>query len=523
MAKRIRARGMNAALAGGEAGVGEMNPARSPLRPKQFGVALAAAVVGGSLGMFTYHAVSATTTAYTGQVTPTQTYYLNFAADGTVLALDVKPGQHVKKGQVLATQDGDVAQAQLSAAQAAATADAAVVAADQDPQATQSAAAADALSVTQAQAAVTAAQNALTVQQGSAQSTVSTQNSAVTSAQNTYQADETRYAADCSSTATSSTTTSAAANEADAPDNAASSSTTIPDASSSASSDAGAGSAQSSPTASAKSSPNAKATTPATSTTTTSAAEAVQQEEYCSNLQSTINRDATTVSSDQAGLSDVQSSVQLQGERDSADLTSSQDVLTAAEARQSAATAPVTPAVIDQAKADLATAQAQVATDQQALTNTQIVAPADGVVAATAGGVGDVVGPDGVHGFQGPSEESGTNSNSGSGFELFVPQTSGGGSTSSQNTYMPLITLYTSPYTVVAQVPETDMSSVHDGVSASLDITALNTTINGTVENTELAPVDDNSSTTTYYDVTLSLASNNAQLMAGMSVQVTIG
>ena len=473
MAKRIRARGMNAAMAGGEAGVGEMTPARSPLRPKQFGVALAAAVVGGSLGMFTYHAVSNTTSAYSGQVAPTQTYYLDFAADGTVLALDVKPGQHVTKGQVLAGQDADVAQAQLAAAQAAATADGAVVAADEDPQATQSAAAADALSVSQAQAAVAAAQNALTVQQGGAQSTAVAQGSAVTSAENTYQADDARYTADCSSTtvpaATSAPPTIGAAV-------AAAPMKSVP---------------------SAKSSPSAQATTSASSTTTNSATTEVQQEEYCANLQSTVNRDATTLSSTEAELSDVQSSAQLQQERDSSDLTSSQDVLTAA--------------------------QAQVATDQQALQDTKILAPADGVVAATAGAVGDVVGPDGVHGFQGPAEESGTQENSSGGFELFVPQTGGsGGSTTSQDAYMPLITLYTSPYTVVAQVPETDMSSVRDGTSASLDITPLNLTVNGTVENTELDPVNGDS-TTTYYDVTISLDSTDSRLMAGMSVQVTIG
>jgi multidrug efflux pump subunit AcrA (membrane-fusion protein) len=500
MAKRIRARGMNAAMAGGEAGVGEMTPARSPLRPRQFGVALAAAVVGGGLGVFTYHAVSNTASAYSGQVAPTQAYYLNFAADGTVLALDVKAGQHVQKGQVLATQDGDVAQAQLAAAQAAATADGAVVAADQDPQATQSAAAADALSVSRAQAAVAAAQNALTVQQGAAQDTTAAQNSAVTSAQNTYEADDARYAADCSSTAVSAATS----------------------APSTTGTGAAAAAAPMRSAPAAKSPPNAQATTPA-GTTTSSATTEVQQEEYCANLQSTVNRDATTLSSAQAELSGVQSSAQLQEARDSSDLTSSQDVLTAAQARQSAATAPLTPAVLDQAKADLATAQAQVATDQQALLDTKIVAPADGVVAAAAGAVGDVVGPDGVHGFQGPSEESGTQANSDPGFELFVPQTGGsGGDTASQNAYMPLITLYTSPYTVVAQVPETDMSSVRDGATASLDIAALNLTVKGTVENTELDPVNSDS-TTTYYDVTISLDSTDAELMAGMSVQVTIG
>lgn len=486
MAKRIRARGMNAALASGEAGVGEMTPARSPLRPRQFGVALAAAVVGSGLGMFTYHAVSSTTTAYSGLVSPTQTYYLNFAADGTVLALDVKAGQHVKKGEVLATQDSSVAQANLSAAQAAVAADAAVVQADESPQATASTAATDALSVSQSQSAVTAAQNALSVEQSSAQHTVAAQTAAVTSAENAYQSDTARYAADCSSTASSSAATSAAT-----------------------------------PAASANSSASADSTKPAASATG-SATTGTQQEQYCSNLQSTVNRDATTVSSAQAELANVQSSVQLAEQRDSSDLTSSQNVLTAAEARQQAATAPVTAATIDTAKATLATAQAQVATDQEALRNTKILAPSDGEIAETAGAVGEVVGPTGVHGYQGPGEQSGTQSNSGSGFELFVPSTNGsGGSTSSQNTYMPLLTLYTAPLTVVAQVPETDMSSVHDGATASITITALNLSVSGKVETTELAAVE--SSSTTYYDVTISLDSDDSRLMAGMSAQVTIG
>lgn len=491
MAKRIRARGMNAALASGEAGVGEMTPARSPLRPKQFGVALAAAVVGSGLGMFTYHAVSATTTAYSGLVSPSQTYYLNFAADGSVLALDVKPGEHVKKGQALATQDSSVAQSQLSAAQAAATADAAVVAEDENPQATASSAAADALSVSQAQAAVSAAQNALTVQQSAAQHTVSAQSSAVTSAESTFQSDSNLYAADCSSTTTPPPTTAppAAATTAAGP---------------------------------TKNSPSTKATTPTATSTPTSSSAEVQHEQFCANLETTINRDSTSVSSAQAELANVQSSVQLDEQRDSSNLTSSQNVLTAAETRQQAATAPVTPAILDQAKAQLATAQAQVATDQQALQNTKILAPADGVVAETAGAAGEVVGPTGVHGYQGPGQQSGTQSNSGSGFELFVPQTSGSNnSTSNQNAYMPLITLYTSPLTVVAQIPESNMASVHEGVAASISITALNLTVSGKVDHTELAAVE--SSSTTYYDVTISLDSNDSRLMAGMSAQVTIG
>ncbi len=248
----------------------------------------------------------------------------------------------------------------------------------------------------------------------------------------------------------------------------------------------------------------------------------MQHEQFCANLQTTINRDATTVSSAQAELANVQSSVQLDEQRDSSNLNSSQNVLTAAQARQSAATAPVTAATIDQAKAQLATAQAQVATDQQALRNASVLAPSDGVVAETAGAVGAVVGPTGVHGFQGPGEQSGTQSNSGSGFQLFVPSTGGSsGGSSSQNTYMPLITLYTAPLTVVAQIPETDMSAVHDGARASISVTALNLAVSGKVQTTELAAVE--SSSTTYYDVTISLDSNDSRLMAGMSAQVTIG
>jgi multidrug efflux pump subunit AcrA (membrane-fusion protein) len=511
MAKRIRARGMNAALASGEAGVGEMNPARSPMRPRQFGVALAAAVVGGGLGMFTYHAVAHTQSSYSGQVAPAQTYYLDFAADGTVLTLDVQPGTHVTKGQVLATQNSGVAQADLSAAQAAVTADQAVVAADAAPQTGAGAQAAAELSVTQANAAVSAAQSALGLQQNSAQHTISAQTALVGSAQNAYSTDSAHYASDCTDTADTASSGAAAAAHA-SPAGSAS-----PAAAGNATSAASAGAAESAASGAADPS-DAAAPGPASTGSTGS----VTQEQFCQNLQSTVNRDYTALSAAQAQLAGLQSSTQAQAQRDESDLGQSQAVLTAAQTRQSAASAPLTPAVIAQAKSALATAQAQVAADQQALQNTKIVAPAAGTVADTAGAAGDVVGPDGVHGYQGPAEQSGTQANQQPGFELFAPQSSdGNGTGTSQASYMPLITLYTGPLTVVAQIPETDMSSVHVGDPATVDISALGLSVPGTVRGTALDPVR-GSSSTTYYDVTLSLSSTDTRIMAGMSVQIDL-
>jgi multidrug efflux pump subunit AcrA (membrane-fusion protein) len=508
MAKRIRARGMNAALASGEAGVGEMNPARAPMRPRQFGVALAAAVVGGGLGMFTYHAVAHTQSSYSGQVAPAQTYYLDFAADGTVLSLDVQSGTHVTKGQVLATQDSGVAQADLNAAQAAVTADQAVVAADAAPQTGAGAQAAAQLSVTQANAAVSAAQSALGLQQNSAQHTTSAQTALVGSAQNAYDTDSAHYASDCTGTAGDTTSSGAAAAAHASPAGSAS-----PAAAGNATSAAA-------PAAAAAASGPSDAAAPGPASTGSTGS--VTQEQFCQNLQSTVNRDYTALSAAKAQLAGLQSSTQAQAQRDESELSQSQAVLTAAQTRQSAASAPLTPAVIAQAKSALATAQAQVAADQQALRNTRILAPAAGTVADTAGAAGDVVGPDGVHGYQGPAEQSGTQANQQPGFELFVPQSSGGdGSGTSQASYMPLITLYTGPLTVVAQIPETDMSSVHVGGPATVDISALDLSVPGTVRGTALDPVR-GSSSTTFYDVTLSLNSNDAQIMAGMSVQVDL-
>ncbi|NUP53593.1 MAG: biotin/lipoyl-binding protein [Catenulispora sp.] len=206
MPKRSRARGMNAALDSGEAGVGEMKPAHSPMRPRQLAVASVVALTGSGLGLATYHRMATKPPTFSGIVTPAHTYYLNFPATGTVLTLNVKPGDHVHAGQVLATMDGGVAAANLAAAQAAVTADTATVAGDEAPQPGATQQAQNTLSVTQASAAVTAAKNALLLAQNNDQHTISSQTVVVTGAQNAYSADGADYTQQCSSTATTSTT-----------------------------------------------------------------------------------------------------------------------------------------------------------------------------------------------------------------------------------------------------------------------------------------------------------------------------
>ena len=131
---RERVRGMNAALETGVAGVGEMAPARQHARPRQMVVAVVVAVVGLAAGALTYKSLASGPVSFSGEVVPTHVYALSFGAAGTVAAVKVHAGQHVTAGQILATQDGGLARANLQAAKDAQAAAAAALYADQHPQ-----------------------------------------------------------------------------------------------------------------------------------------------------------------------------------------------------------------------------------------------------------------------------------------------------------------------------------------------------------------------------------------------------
>lgn len=485
MVKRDRVRGMNAALASGEAGVGEMRAARSPMRPRQLAIASVVALAGSGLGLVTYHKVATKTPTFSGQVTPSHTYYLNFPATGTVLTLTVKPGEHVKAGQPLATMDGSVAAANLSAAQAAVAADSAVVAADEAPQASATEQAQDRLSLTQATAAVGTAKSALTLAQTNDQHTIAEQTAVVTADQNTYNTDNGHYTQQCGPSSVTPLSSGPAHTPAPGPGTS------------------------SSPSSSPSPGP------------TQSSGTSLAQMQFCQNLQSQVNRDSTELSTAQAELAKLQSSTQLAETHDADDVTQSEAILTAAQQKVSAAAQPLTPAVIAQAKAALATAQSQVAGDRLTLQNATLTAPADGVVADVAGAVGDITGSDGVHSYVGPAAQPGTEANQQPGFQLFVPPAAANGGTGQASTYRPLITVYAGTLDVVAQIPEQNMTTVHVGEPAKLDFPATGTSGTGKIDQIMLDPARV-PGTTTYYDVLISMDTVRPEILAGMTVDVKL-
>lgn len=167
-----RVRGMNAAIADGGIGVGEVKPGRTPLRPRQMIVLLLIAIVGVTVGLVSYNAITSAPSQYSGEVAPAHAYYLNFMNTGTVLTLNVAPGAKVTAGQVLATENSSVAAANLAAAEAQVTADQATVAADQNPTADAATASDNQLALTKAQDALAGAQTAESDDQSGSQKNI---------------------------------------------------------------------------------------------------------------------------------------------------------------------------------------------------------------------------------------------------------------------------------------------------------------------------------------------------------------
>jgi multidrug efflux pump subunit AcrA (membrane-fusion protein) len=472
MARNVRERGMNAALASGEAGVGEIKPAKAPMKLRQLLAALLVAVLGAGLGLFSYRALASTPPSFTGEVTPANTYYLDFAATGLVETLAVRPGDRVKAGQILATQDNAVAAANLAASQATVAADEAIIAEDQAPQTSATAAAQNQLDVSKAQTAVQSAQGALDLARTDGQNLVNGQQGVITDDQKTLSDDTASYAQYCSPGATQSP-----------PANPGPGSSPTP--------------------------------TPSTSTSPP-----VSQVELCRNLASQVDRDSTELARAQADLQSAESANQAQQQQDDSNLTASQSVLASAQAVVASQGAALTPAVIAQAQSQLAQAKAQVAADQVTLRQTTITAPVDGIVAETAGSVGDIAGADGVHNYAGPAGQAGTEANQQSNIQLFSTNGSPSGGSNQAGAYSALVTMYSGGLNVTAQLPESTMAGVHVGQNATLAIAAAGVSVPGRISEIVMVPATVAGST--YYDVTISMSTKSPGVMAGMSVTVSL-
>jgi multidrug efflux pump subunit AcrA (membrane-fusion protein) len=199
---RERVRGMNAALETGVAGVGEMAPARPPARPRQMAVAVAVAVIGLAAGALTYRSLASSPASFGGEVAPAHLYALSFGSAGAITTLKVHAGDHVTAGEVLASQDNGLAQANLQAARDAEAAAAAALYADEHPRQS---------NVSREQNGVTAAQSSLSGVTARVTGTVSRDNQIVSQRQQAVTAASTALADQCGTATTSAACQSLAA------------------------------------------------------------------------------------------------------------------------------------------------------------------------------------------------------------------------------------------------------------------------------------------------------------------------
>ena len=544
MVTGTRVRGMNAALASGEAGVGEMRPAKAPLRPRQLIIALVLAGGGVAAAGLTYRALASPAPTFVGHTTPGHAYYLNFAADGTLQSLDVHPGQVVKAGQVLATEDSTVAAADLKAAQAEVDADTATVSAQENPQTGVAQQNQAQVLVTKATGAVNSAQSALSAAQQSSKNSIDVQAAVVAGRQKVLDADTARYTSACSAplpaaavplptaaavplptasavplrtaaAAFDQSTVSLPAPPPSPTDGSGPTTVTDPPTTSTEVTASSAPTPSRTPAVSHQPSASPSSSRPPSSPATPSDAA------FCQGLQAQITKDGTALTDAQAQLTATQSSASSQVGRDADQLAQSQALLQVVQGQAAAGAAPVAAATIAQAKSELAAAQAKVAQDQRALAAATIIAPADGTVADTAAAVGDQVHPDGIRLYPGPAGQPGTAADQQGGFQLFAPQATPGGNAGSQTgSYAPLITVYSGPMTVTAQLPEASIGDVHTGQAVSVTVTAVNTVMPGTVGKIILDPA--RMPGAVYYDVEIDLTDPPGKVMPGMTVNVDL-
>ena len=462
-----KVRGMNASLTNGsvaetDTGKGnplaERDPGRLHITRRQIAFALALSVVAALATVFTVNSVTAGAQSFPAAVTTSKVYDLNFTNNGTVSAVLVKVGDHVKPGQVLATQDDSSLQTQLAADQATVKADREVLVQAASPGLTAAQVQQDNLQVQQAQTALTNSQASLQSAEASGKANVGAAQSAITSAQSQESSDEGAY-------------TQACPNGPVAPDPSLSGSQLQ--------------AAQSSFT-------------------------------HCQNLQLNLSGDQAAVSKAQAQLPVTEAQAQQAIDSAQANVNSAQAQLNLSAYQQTLQGSPGSATAQAQAQANLNQAESQLAQVQSELNAARLTAPDGGVVTEVYGAAGESLGPDGVRIYQAPAAIP---ANQSSGFSLFPSQpTSQGTSTSGQSGSEPLIELVGGRQQIMAQIPESEVASVQVGKPATVNISALNVKALGQVTQLGLSPNRDPSGVT--YDVIVALNRTVSGLLPGMSATV---
>jgi multidrug efflux pump subunit AcrA (membrane-fusion protein) len=237
----------------------------------------------------------------------------------------------------------------------------------------------------------------------------------------------------------------------------------------------------------------------------------------CQNLQLQLQKDQATLAQVQGGISDALARGQQMTDQANHALAISEAALRISQNLLAVQLAPGTPVQIAQAQAVVARDEYQVALDQVTLLRTTITAPGDGVVAEVNGSVGELVGSSGVHTYAGPAPVSENQPS----FQLF-PSAPSSSTSANQPSTVSLVTIYQAgDMEVTTQVPESAIGSIHKGDPAKVAISALNTTVNATVDRIVAIPA--NSPGQVVYDVILATAGRPAGLLPGMTATVHVG
>lgn len=319
----------------------ERDPGRLHISRRQMALAIAIAVLALIAAIYTVRATTAGEQSFPAVVSTSKVFDLNFANTGKVVAINVKPGQRVTTGQVLATQDTGTLEAQLTADEQVVNADQVALQQAGSPQVTPAQSEQNSLQVQQQQTALVNARAALTAATESGQANIAAAQAAVTSGEALVQTDYTRYTQAC---------------------------------------------------------PNGPVPPPPGASTQDQTTYA-----HCQQLQSTYDDDQAALTKAQAQVPVVQAQSQQAINTAQATVNTAQAALNVTQYQGTLQSSPSNSAVQAQAQAALNQAEAQLAQVQEQLLQASIVAPSAGVISEVYGAVGENLGPGGVPVYKAPA------------------------------------------------------------------------------------------------------------------------
>ena len=197
----------------------------------------------------------------------------------------------------------------------------------------------------------------------------------------------------------------------------------------------------------------------------------------CATDQRQVQVDQGTLTAAQSALAAAQANQQAAISAAQSAVTQASAALATAQAAEAVGTQPPTADQLSAAQALIQQDQSAIVADQNAIAQTQLKAPFAGFVAAVNGAPGDIATSEGV---RQPTAPAPVSSQSSTGIQLF-PQ-SPDQQTATPPTTAPLVELNSLHSKIVIEVPETAISQVHTGQTATASLPAFpNTTFPVTV------------------------------------------